>query len=521
MSVHPNFDHATPVDTTAELPPVFLSFERLSPRELASFQMHDRRSGGDLAHVDWTKTPLNRVEFGREDWAPKLTRRIGRMAERNLRNELRALRAKGRHAQAARRQAEGPKPPWHANTDAPLREGLLTVNKLWFGGAGVDMWERSQVATFRRHAMEFLRENFPAGQLLYAASHSDEEAFHIHFVIAIWDRKVSKGRGQQILLRASAHRLCQSYEHAQDLAGEHFSKIGIRRGERRAEARRLARASGSPVPPMRRHIPPSEYRAHERRKGKADAAKITEAAVNNAALIQDDAQDMGAMIIRKCRKHVTKEAERRRAKAQRLAKAAEARRNHEERDTQAALAAAATARRMEQRAHHAAAAFIEKAQALHVEVAHARAELDCLAKEAAEARQAAAEARAQKDARTSQAEAIASGIEYLADGVISYRTASGDRPPRLGFTSIAPPDREIRRYIVEIIRPAAGLLNKISRHIHRAVDAILVRERAQIAEDAQTLAAVREEMGIGRDESLDDVRARYADASDDMSGPTP
>ena len=438
MSVHAVFDNATPAEPTAEMPPVVLRFARLKPKQLSRFKMHDRRSGGDLNHVDLTKKSLNQIEHGDDDWIPKLTRRIARMAKRNLKSEVRALKAKGRVAEAERRQAEGPKSPWHANTDAPLREGLVTVNKSWFGGSGVEEWDQGKVEDFREYAMAFLRTHFPDGQLLYAASHSDEEAFHIHFVTATWDSKTTANRGEQIQLRAAANPILKSYEYAQDLAGEYFEQIGITRGERRAEARRQAKAEGSLVPERRHHTPPSEYREQERHKGQVDAEKIRRAAVEDctiamkktrkrasrseraarrktrkaearmvsaqvdvavatdelmstrvacrkaktardaadetAKLILNDAQETAARTIRKSRERSIKEARARRAETERQLRAAQEKRKIEEQAAENAHEAVLTALTEERRALACASALNLKAVKANADLNAARAE---------------------------------------------------------------------------------------------------------------------------------------------------
>ena len=438
MSVHASFDNATPADPTAEMPPVVLRFSRLKPKQLSRFKMHDRRSGGDLNHVDLTKKSLNQIEHGENNWILKLTRRIERMAKRNLKNEVRALKEKGRFAEAERRQAEGPKSPWHANTDAPLREGILTVIKSWFGGSGVEEWDQDKVEDFREYAMAFLHTHFPDGQLLYAASHSDEEAFHIHFVTSTWDSKITANRGKQIQLRAAANPILKRYEYAQDLAGEYFEQIGITRGERRAKARRQAKAEGNLVPEKRHHIPPSEYREQERNKGKVAAEKLKRAAVEDctiamkktrkrvsrsehaarrktykaearmasvqadvavatdklkttkvecqkaetarnaadetAKLILNDAQETADRTIRKSRERSIKEAGERKAETERQLRAAQEKRMIEEQAAENARKAASTALAKEQRALACVTTLNSKAVEVNEDLNAARAE---------------------------------------------------------------------------------------------------------------------------------------------------
>lgn len=130
--------------------------------------------------------------------------------------------------------------------------------------------------------MDFLQENFPDGQLRYASGHADEEAFHIHFVVAVWREKVSKHSGRQLLLQASANPLIARYETAQDLAGEAFAPLGITRGERRAEAARAAKAAGQQLPEKRAHVPPSQWRAKLLADAQAEAVQLLSVAQEGA-----------------------------------------------------------------------------------------------------------------------------------------------------------------------------------------------------------------------------------------------
>ncbi|MBC7137243.1 MAG: hypothetical protein H5U17_00625 [Defluviimonas sp.] len=202
----------------------------------------------------------------------------------------------------------------------PLRDGILTVNKAWFGGTGCDAWADDRVEAFRAHAIAFLKMHFPDGQLRYASSHGDEEAFHFHVVVAVWTERATENRGVQRLLQASANPLVADYEHAQDLAGRHFAKIGLRRGERHAAARRAALANDVPPEPKPRHVSPSQYRAEERRKAEKEkerilaeaedkAARIGGEAVTKAAHVAEDARALGAATVRKSRKRAVREAQ--------------------------------------------------------------------------------------------------------------------------------------------------------------------------------------------------------------------
>lgn len=129
-----------------------------------------------------------------------------------------------------------------------MREGILTAHKSFFGGVGRAEWDMTQVEAFKQRALEFLREHFSDDQLLYVVAHADEEAFHLHFVVAVWDEKHSANRGRQLMVQPSANPLLANYEYAQDLAGMAFADLGLCRGERRAEARREALRKGRRYP---------------------------------------------------------------------------------------------------------------------------------------------------------------------------------------------------------------------------------------------------------------------------------
>ncbi|WP_444452234.1 plasmid recombination protein [Rhodobacter capsulatus] len=228
MSVQPKFENVFPV--TEKGFPIVLRFKGMHPRNISRFLMHDRRRGGDLLHIDPMVTHLNGVLFGEPDWDDRLKYEIRAAQEGNFAEKIRALEAKSRKKEAEKVKVLGLSDPWNSCSERPLREGIITVNKDWFGGAGIAKWDKGKVAEFKARAMDFLQESFPNGQLRYASGHADEEAFHIHFVVAVWREKVSKHSGRQLLLQASANPLIARYETAQDLAGEAFAPLGITRG---------------------------------------------------------------------------------------------------------------------------------------------------------------------------------------------------------------------------------------------------------------------------------------------------
>lgn len=360
MSVHARFDNPQPVN--APKPSIVLRFQGLHPDNLGRFDMHDHRNGGDLSHVDLEASELNEVLHCEPKWQETIKAEVAAARRDNFRERMEALRKKGRKAEREALQAEGESDPWRRCSGGPLREGILTVNKEWFGGTGQAEWDAEKVAAFKKTAMEFLLRHFPEGQLRYANAHHDEEAFHIHFVAAVWTEKVTANRGRQVLLQASMNPLLKNYEHAQDLAGEAFATLGIARGERRAEARRVAKEAGEDVPKKRRHIPPSEWRADQQAAGHEKSSEIMDAAQSRAKEMIDDGRTVGKATIRKSRKRAIKEARRRKEAATREVAAAERHRKEEERAADAARKARADA--------EAALVTIEEKSANSVEAAH-------------------------------------------------------------------------------------------------------------------------------------------------------
>ena len=247
-----------PTAATGPARPVVLRFAGLSPQLLHRFTMHDRRRGGDVRHVNRAATGANRVLHGDPDWDAQLRVEIEQAREANHAQVIRARRAKGREKEAKELERQGPSDPWRASRTGPLREGILTAHKSYFGGAGRAAWDDEKAKHFKERALQFLRTHFPDDQLLYVSAHEDEESYHLHFTVAVWVTKTSANSGQQRMLQPSANPLLKRYEHAQDLAGEAFADLGLLRGEKRAAARRTARDKGEPLPVPKNWVPPSE-----------------------------------------------------------------------------------------------------------------------------------------------------------------------------------------------------------------------------------------------------------------------
>lgn len=322
MSVHPRFDNPETA-LRLETAPIVLRFASLFPRELKRREMHRKRKGGDLSHIRHELTGLNHRWVGEEGWIDDFLQTVERVARENLQNEIDAREEKRRWTEVERVKERGLVDPWKFTKKGPLREGILTVNKDWFGGAGIEEWDPERVGEFMDRVLAFLYEHFPDDQLLEVDSHVDEEAFHVHFVVATWTEKVSQNRGRQVLLQPSVNPLIESYEHAQDVAGEAFLDLGIHRGERRAAAAREARAAGLEAPAPRKHVTPSKWRAEQRRMALADRDRIRAKTRAEAAATVNDGVALAKAVVKKSRKRSIREAKAREAETDRQVAAAE------------------------------------------------------------------------------------------------------------------------------------------------------------------------------------------------------
>ena len=269
---------------------IVLRMKGLFPHQLKGLLMHARRSGGDLDHIDHSKTVLNEIIMGAPDWAERLRSRIAKSSEANLKAEVAACLDRKRPKDARVAATRGLKEPWKFTHRGPLREGILSVHHEWFGGAGATNWDPEKVAAFQDRAVAFLQECF-GDTCVHARIDMDEEAPHVHFVLAPWHEKISASRGRQQVLQPSSHPLIANYELAQDVVAEFFADLGILRGERRAEAIRQAKADALPPLPQPMHIPPADRRrqqaldlAKARAEIEAEKAAVTERKAEVAAL---------------------------------------------------------------------------------------------------------------------------------------------------------------------------------------------------------------------------------------------
>lgn len=253
--------------------PVVLRMADMYPSDLGGYEGHRTRKGGDLGHVDQSRSKMNRRLIGGADWADKVKAEIAEMAQQNFMLELEKLEKRRRKTEALKRIAEGPRDPWRKGRHGPLREVILTANKEWFESAGArDGKEKAKrEGQFEQLAIDWLTEHF-GEDVAHARADLDEEAYHIHAII-VPRSKTSDGR---LMLQPSKHPMIKDYEAAQDSVGEWFSEIGLRRGERRAKKIREAKQHNASirnageakveVPDRREHVSPREWREQQERQ---------------------------------------------------------------------------------------------------------------------------------------------------------------------------------------------------------------------------------------------------------------
>lgn len=516
MSVHQRFDNPEPA-LRLNTAPVVLRFASLFPRDLKRRDMHGKRKGGDLSHIREDMTGLNYTWVGEEGWIDQLHRTIAEVADYNLENEVEAREKKGRWKEAEDVRKRGLVDPWKFTREGPLREGILTVNKHWFGGTGIEDWDPERVAMFLDRAMAFLREHFPDGQLVEAESHVDEEAFHIHFMVVVWAEKTSKNRGHQILLQPSANPLLSNYEYAQDLAGEAFADIGIHRGEPRARAAREAAAAGLEGPSPRTHVPPSKWREEQRRKALADRDRIREKTRAEAVQVRADAGLTARATVKKSRKRAIKEKRARKEEADQLMLEANIalKRGHLAeafRRVHIKSLAEKTAE-LERRRSEQAARIREmeaRAETLHRDnaQAEARAEAARQAQADAEAARIAEERRAKEAAHTAEAyeartteaaarvDAVRGGLVALTEGVKARTLREGDADD---LERMAEPVRAAHPEIAPAVAAAHSFLGSINS-IQRDT---AVLARSTLSERAEATAEIEQERSVALAEIAD------------------
>ncbi|MDO9640891.1 MAG: plasmid recombination protein [Pseudotabrizicola sp.] len=242
---------------------VVLRFKGLYPHQLARIRMHGNRSGGDLSHIDVEQTKKNEILIGPDTWMEDLKAEIAQVAARNLKDIVAARKTRQRPTEAAALKKRGPTDPWARSKEGPLREGILSANAKWFGGSGAAKWDPDKVSSFRDLAVRFLKGQFGEA-CVHARIDMDEEAVHIHFVVAPWTVKQSASRGIQRLLQPSSNPLFASYEYAQTVAGNYFSGLGLTRGAPHAKIRREAKAENLPLPEPVSHVPPTRWRLQQK-----------------------------------------------------------------------------------------------------------------------------------------------------------------------------------------------------------------------------------------------------------------
>ena len=240
---------------------VVCRFRGLFPKDIGGYEKHRTRNGGDLGHVDPSRSHLNRPVIGKADWAARTIALIEDIKAENFADEIETLTRRRRKKQIKERMAEGPRDPWRATRHGPMREVILTANRDWFDALPTPAAREARAQAFEDAAKDWLLENF-GEDVVHARADLDEQAFHIHAVI-VPKVQVELNGTKRWMLQPSKHDLIKDYEAAQDSVGAHFAPLGLVRGERRAEAVRKARQNGDEPPAYRQHVRTADWRKAE------------------------------------------------------------------------------------------------------------------------------------------------------------------------------------------------------------------------------------------------------------------
>lgn len=254
--------------------PVVLRFEGIGPENLAGYEKHRKRVGGDTGHILEHPPAPNRRLIGSENWAAEALAEIAEIKAQNFAAELEALEQRKRKKDIQKRLAEGPHNPWRPTRHGPMREVILTANKEWFDADPAAVFDEGvennqRIADFERLSVAWLKEQF-GDDVIHARADLDEEAYHVHAVVmprvCVEIRRTDKATGvkkviaTRHMLQPSKFDVIEDYEHAQDSVGAWFSEIGLERGERRKEAFRQAVAQGETPAPKRMHTKTRDWR---------------------------------------------------------------------------------------------------------------------------------------------------------------------------------------------------------------------------------------------------------------------
>lgn len=111
--------------------PIVFRFASVFPAALSRIEMHAKRSGGPLENIELRFMHRNKVYVG-QTFAKGMREEIRAMKQQNFDEEVAACYARKRKKEAAARQEAGLIDPWHANSQGPIREALVTAHWKYF-----------------------------------------------------------------------------------------------------------------------------------------------------------------------------------------------------------------------------------------------------------------------------------------------------------------------------------------------------------------------------------------------------
>ncbi|NIY95970.1 MAG: plasmid recombination protein [Rhodobacteraceae bacterium] len=260
---------------------IAMRMQGMWPHQLAGYESHRRRDGGDVGHSDPNKRPLNRLLIGEANWAQTAWNQIAEMRFENFLIQMEGLKKRRHKSDLKQLLREGPKDPWRASKHGPMREVILTTNKKWFAldmQGFLDESGPTLEQQFEDCAIGWLKHAF-GDDCIHARADVDEETYHIHAVV-MPRTKLPCGKR---MLQPSIHPVIASYEKGQDDVGDWFKAVGLKRGKKRKrklrkalEHNRKAREAFEAgeadtldlvsVPKKRCHVSPRVWREKQERK---------------------------------------------------------------------------------------------------------------------------------------------------------------------------------------------------------------------------------------------------------------
>jgi len=303
------------MSSSNEVFPVIYRVEGLQPQKLSAVRFHGERRGGDLSHVvppsDYERCGRSKPHVylfdknGKEltfsdamklDWVQSIRNEISAAAAFNTREQVQNLTLRG-SKRARRREREGNKLPYRTQgTNGPLREIFLGARAEFFQEPATPSgtWNKRKLRQFIALGVAFLRREW-GPSLRYIRVDLDESSPHIHAVAAPWvEFETRTGAKQRMLSPTRVENYCT--EQAQNRVAEAMQPLGLSRGRKISEARRIAKEHGLLGPKKPKHQRPAKWRREKAAEKQLVATEVLEAKQRGGGLACPNDQSISPKI---------------------------------------------------------------------------------------------------------------------------------------------------------------------------------------------------------------------------------